>query len=298
VRRFVPWLLIALVAVGGTAGAALGIAAHRSSPESPAQWVAAVLATTEGAGTARFSFTQITSSPNPDLRGSVAGSGSVNFARGDARVAEIDHEITFTSTNKNPLHPVHQTNTQRAIVIGGTIYQANPIPGFAFSGKYRVIPFPKLPRSQQGLSLALNAAVALDGLHGPNTVASVRALGPAEVDGTATTRYEVRYAPLRVCAPHQAPVVLRQLPTHVWVDDSGRLVQVRGTSSFSGQLPKNVKLPAATEGVPLGPTTTVATLRFSAFGSPVHVVAPPASAIAASGQSVATMFAVGKSCRS
>jgi hypothetical protein len=289
---------MALVALGGAAGAAFGIAAHRTTPASPSQWVAAVLATTEGAGTARFSYTQITSSPNHDLRRALSGGGVVNFSTGDARVSEVDHEITFSSTNNQPLRPVHSTDSEKAIVIGGTLYLANPIPGFAFTGEYRVIPFPKLPRSQRGLSLALNAPVALDGLGGPNAVASVRALGPARVDGATTTLYEVTYAPLHICTPHQAPVVIRHLPTHVWVDDTGRLVQVRGTSYFSGQLPKNVKLPAATEGVPLGPTTSVATLTFSAFGSPVHVIAPPASAIAASGQSVATMFAVGKSCRS
>jgi hypothetical protein len=298
VRRFVPWLLIALVALGGAAGAALGIAAHRTPSESPSQWVAAVLATTEAAGSARFSFTQITSSPNPDLRGSVAGGGAVNFARGEAHVAEVGHQISFTSTNNQPLHPVHQTNTQRAIVIGSTVYQANPIPGFAFTDKYHRLPFPKLPRAQQGLSLALNAAVALDGLHGPNPVASVRALGPAAVGGTVTTQYEVSYAPLRVCPPHQAPVVVRQLPTDVWVDDAGRLVQARSTSFFSGQLPKNATLPSALQDVPRGPTTTVATLRFSAFGSPVHVVAPPASAIAGSGSSFSVMLEQGKSCRS
>jgi hypothetical protein len=293
----VPWLLIALVAVGSAAGAALGLV-HKSAPESPAQWVAAVLATTQQQGTARFSFTQITSSPSPDLRGSLSGKGVVNFARGDARVTEVDHEITFTSTNSQPLHPVHSTNTERAIVIGGTVYQVNPIPGMSFTSRYHVLPFPKLPRSQQGLSLALNAAVALDGLHGPNAVASVRPLGPSEVDGAATTQYEVTYAPFTACAPHQAPVVVRQLPTRVWVDDAGRLVQVRGMSYYSDRPPKGVKIPPSFAGLPMGPITTVATLRFSAFGAPVHVVAPPASTIAPSGHSIAAMLSESPRCHS
>ena len=293
-----PWVLLSLLALGTAAGAALGIAAHRTSPESPAQWVAGVLATTEHEGSARFTYTQITSSPNPELRGTLSGSGVVNFAKGDARATEVDHDITFSSTNNQPLRPVHSTNIEKAIVVGGTTYEANPILGLPFTARYSVLPFPKLPPSQQGLGLALNASVALDDLHGPNAVAAVRALGPAEVHGVATTQYEVTYAPFHACAPHQAPVAVRHLPTRLWVDDTGRLVQVRGMSYFSGQLPKNEKIPAAFKDIPHGPTTSVATLTFSAIGQPVHVVAPPASAIASGEHSVATLFAVGKSCHS
>jgi hypothetical protein len=162
-RRLVPWVLVSLVALGAAAGAALGIA-HGTGPEAPSQWVAAVLATTERAGTARFSYTHVTSSPNADLRGSLSGQGEVNFVIGDAQVTEVDHEISFSSTGNQPLHPVPSSNTVKAIVIGGTVYQANPIPGIRFTARYHVLPFPKLPRAQRRLSLALNADVALDSL--------------------------------------------------------------------------------------------------------------------------------------
>jgi hypothetical protein len=297
-RRLVPWVLVSLVALGAAAGAALGIG-HETAPQTPSEWVAAVLATTERAGTARFSYTHVTSSPNADLRGSLSGKGEVNFATGDAQVTEVDHDISFNSIGNQPLHPVHSTNTVKAIVIGGTVYQANPIPGFRFSAQYHVLPFPKLPRAQRGLSLALNAAVALDSLQGPNAVASVRNLGPATVDREATTQYEVTYAPLRVCAPHQAPAVVTERPSDVWVDGAGRLLQVRSTSYLSGRLPPGEKLPAAFAAFPIGPTTTVATLTFSAFGAPVRVVAPPASALFPRGGS-SSGFAIARAqgCRS
>jgi hypothetical protein len=297
-RRLVPWVLLSLVALGAAVGAALGIT-HKTAPETPSQWIAAVLASTERAGTARFSYAHVTSSPNADLRGSLSGTGEVNFAAGDAQVTEVDHEISFSSTDNQPVHPVHSSNTVKAIVIGGTVYQANPIPGFHFSALYRELPFPKLPRAQRGLSLALNAAVALDSLRGPNAVAPVRALGPATVDGAATTQYEVSFAPLRVCAPHQPPAVVTERPSEVWVDGSGRLLQVRSTSYVSGRLPHGEKLPAAFGAFPLAPTTTVATLTFSALGSPVHVVAPPASALAPRDES-STGFAIAlaQGCRS
>jgi hypothetical protein len=297
-RRLMPWVLVSLVAFGAAAGAALGIA-HKTASEAPSQWVAAVLATTEKAGTAHFSYTHVTSSPNAELRGSLSGNGNVNFVTGNAQVTEVDHEISFSSTDNQPLQPVHSTNTLKAIVIGGTVYQADPIPGIGFTNAYRVLPFPKLPRAQRRLSLALNAAVALDSLHWPNAVASVRNLGPATIDGTATTQYEVTYAPLHVCAPHQPPAVVTQRPSYVWIDDAGRLVQVRSTSYFNDSLPRGAKLPTAFEGFPRGPVTTVATLTFSAFSIPVHVVAPPASAIAPHGGSSDGFVAVrADSCRS
>jgi len=217
---------------------------------------------------------------------------------GDAQVTEVDHEISFSSTDNQPFHPVHSTNTLKAIVIGGTIYQADPIPGIGYTSAYHVLPIPKLPRAQRGLSLALNASVALDTLRGPNAVASVIDVGPATIDGTATTQYDVTYAPLQVCLPRQPPAVVRQLPSLVWVDNTGRLVQVRSTSYFSDRLPRDVKLPTAFDGVPRAPTTTVATLTFSAFGLPVHVVAPLASAIAPKGESSGFATARADTCPS
>jgi hypothetical protein len=297
-RRLVPWVLVSLVALGAAAGAALGIA-HGTAPESPSQWVAAVLATTQRAGTARFSYAQVTTSPNADLRGSLSGHGEVNLVTGDTQVTEVDHDISFTSTDNQPLHPVHSSNTVKAVVIGGTVYQANPIPGLRFTAQYHVLAFPKLPQVQRGLSLALNADVALDSLRGSNAVASVRNLGPASVDGTAATQYEVTFVPVRVCDPHQPPATVTERPSEVWVDGTGRLLQVRSTSYFSGRLPRGEKFPAGFGVFPHAPTTTVATLTFSAFGMSVDVVAPSASALAPRGESsVGTLVARAQSCRS
>ncbi len=297
-RRLAPWFLLSLVLVGAAAGAALGVAQGSSTP-SPSQWVADVLATTEGAGSAHFSYTQVTSSPNPELRASLSGHGEVDFTTDDVRVTEVDRDISFSASGSQPLHPVSSTNITDAIVIGGTVYQANPIPGLAFTGSYRVLPFPALPRSQRGLSLALDASVALDTLRGPNAVASVTNLGPAKVEGVATTQYEIQYAPLHVCAPHQATQVLTQRPSRVWLDDAGQLVRVRGTLYFNGRLRRGVKLPTALDGFPHGPTTTVASLTFSEYGAPVRVTAPPKSALLPeAGTSTGFAVAGSDTCRS
>jgi hypothetical protein len=278
VRRVAPWFLLSLLLVGVAVGAVFG-AAQGSSTLPPSQWVADALTATQKAGSAQFSYTHVSLSPNPDLRGTLSGRGEVDFTTDHVRVSEVDRDISFTSTGNQPLHPVSSTTTTDAIVINGTVYEANPIPGLAFTGKYIKLPFPALPRPQRGLSLALNASVALSTLRGPNAVESVTALGPAEVAGVATTQYEVSYAPLRVCAPHQAPQVLHQRPSRVWLDDGGRLVRVRSTLYYSGRLPRGAKVPAPLEDFPRGPVTTVATLTFTAFGVPVHVAPPPKSAV-------------------
>jgi hypothetical protein len=299
-RRLAPWLLLSLLVVGTVAAAALGIAQKpsSSSTSTPSQWVAGVLASTERAGSAHFSYTHVTSSPNPELRGSLSGHGVVDFTTGNVRVSEVDHDITFSASGNQPLHPVSSTSTDDAIVIGETIYQENPIPGLAYTTKYRVLPFTALPRSQRGLSLALNASVALDPLRGPYAVASVTDLGPAEVDGAPTSQYEIEYAPLHVCLPHQARQVVTQRPSRVWVDGAGRLVRVRSTLYFSDRLPRSAKVPAAFAALPRGPVTTVATLTFSELGAPVRVAAPPASAIVSGGStSFGTATATIDTCR-
>ncbi len=251
------------------------------------------------AGSAHFSYTHLTSSPNPDLRGSLSGHGEVDFSTDDVRVTEVDRDISFSSTGNQPLHPVASTSTMVAIVIGGTVYQAFSIPGLTLTPKYRKLPFPALPRSQRGLSLALNASVALDTLRGPNPVASVTDLGPDEVEGVPTTQYEVDYAPLHVCAPRQVPQVLTQRPSRVWLDSAGRIIRVRSTLYFSDNSSGGQKLPAALDDVPRGPVTTVATLTFNEYGVPVRVSAPPNSALLSKGE---TSFGVAvegaRTCRS
>jgi hypothetical protein len=241
----------------------------------------------------------VTSSPNPELRGSLSGHGEVDFTTADVRVTEVNRDISFSSSGNQPLHPVSSVSTTDAIVIGGTLYEAIRIPGLGFTERYAVLPFPALPRSQRGISLALNAAVALDTLRGPNAVASVTELGPAEVAGVASIQYEVSYAPLHVCAPHEPPQVLTQRPSLVWIDAAGRLVQVRSTLSFSDRLPRGVKLPAALHGLPRGPTTTIATLTFFEFGAPVRVAAPPKRALLPeAGTSIGLATSRGGTCRS
>jgi len=297
VRRLVPWLLLSMVLVGAGVGALLGTASQPPLTQAPSQWVADALAATKGARSAHFAYSSVSTSPNPDLRGALSGYGVIDFTTGDLSVSEVDHTVTFTSTDGQPTHPESTTDTIHAIVIGRTVYQANPIPGLPATGRYHVMHPPEVLASQGALSLALNASTALDSLTGNFTVASVTALGTAQINGAAATEYKVGFAPLRVCPPHQVPQTITSRPSRVWLDDAGRVVQVRSTSFFDDRLLRGVKLPAGIKADDLaqGAVTTVNTLTFSRFGARVHIAAPPADAIQ-SGNSVSYMILKSDAC--
>jgi hypothetical protein len=298
-RRLVPVVLVGLLGLGVFAGAAIGAAGSpppgpaRGSSPTPAEWVAHLLATTAGAGTAHFAYTHVTTSPVPDLRGSLSGSGVVDFGRGDVEVTEVDHQIEFEGTGPSaPTRAVPVTDTLEQIGIGPTVYQRVPY-GRPGNASWMKLPFPRQAHGQLGLSTALNAAVALDALGGLDPVVGVRDVGPSEVEGVAATEYVVTTAPPTTCASARAAVPkMTQRPSTVWVDALGRLVQVR-SSEYDGGFPAAVlhRQPAFA-GFPTGPTVTTATLTFSAFGAPVQIAAPPPSTLVRTGSGTGSSFAV------
>ncbi len=94
----------------------------------------------------------------------------------------------------------------------------------------------------------------------------------------ATTKYLVPTVPAVVCSgPHDTKALtIRQPPSTVWIDEAGRIVQVR--SDIRGQfgpVPAGI-YPALAQMARLliGKVDTVATLRFSDFGAPVTIRAP------------------------
>ncbi len=100
----------------------------------------------------------------------------------------------------------------------------------------------------------------------------VRALGAATVGGVATTRYELSTAP--VCKPvHPSTLVETQGPSFVWVDAQGRLVQITGSAPCQRPSARGGPRHFPSLG-PACPVTTTDTLRFFAFGVPVHIEAP------------------------
>jgi hypothetical protein len=146
--------------------------------------------------------------------------------------------------------------------------------------------------------LGLNGTPAepLFALSGPFAVLSVRKLGPASLDRTATTRFVVRTT-LRHDCPKPATTrgsdsAVLAAPTAqsttMWVDGKGRLVQARSSSYNSGNIPAAIlKSDPWGNDRPQGSTTTTTTVRLSAFGAPVAITAPNAVIGAPYGTSVA-----------
>jgi hypothetical protein len=294
VRRLVPWALLGLLVVGVAVGAGLGQSQAPSGPApaapgpgsaavSAAAWVRDLLATTARAGSARFSYVQVTDSPNPLLRNTTAGRGAVDFAKGAVQVAEVERQgVTspsvlllphLTQPAQNALEPARQGaaplhNVLETIAIGKTVYQD-------LGYHWIKLALPRDPHFTLGLQLAANASVALSGIEGTEPVASLRRLGPAWVNGVATTRYLVTDTTLQPCAHTAIPASAEtQGPTTVWVDREGRLVQARFTLSTSGYLPPSARALPGFATLPRGATTTTAMLTFSHFGAPVTIVAP------------------------
>jgi hypothetical protein len=277
VRRLVPWALLALVGVGAGLGAALGQANAPGTTASSvlvgaaAQgWLSGVLAATHAAGTAHLDYTVLDTSPNPVLRGSSSGSGVVDFAAGTFRTSETDHSTEWSSQNGRPVHFQAQTTSESDIAIGSTLYESFG-PGSISSN------WTKTPgrRDEGALGLASVGGIGfvLSGLTGPVTTVSVHELGQDPVEGAPATRYLVR-TELRPICPDRG----RKLPavsTTVWVDSSGRLVQARNSFTIGAAFEATIrKEDPSFADVPLGPSTYIGTLRLSAFGAAVHVVAP------------------------
>jgi hypothetical protein len=63
-------------------------------------------------------------------------------------------------------------------------------------------------------------------------------------------------------------------PSDVWVDSQGRLVQIVGSRRVSGRPPAALAPPGLARALAY-PATTTDALRFSDFGAPVHIHAPP-----------------------
>ncbi len=276
-RRLVPWALLGLVVLGAGLGAALGATAPGPPGPpgppgvSPSQWVTALLARTAASGSARFSYTHVSTSASVAYASRSAGGGEIDFRSGTVQATEVDHQTEFTSSAGGLTHPELTATRLEFIGIGTTMYQSFEPAGLT------ALPWTKLswhrdPGQDLGLTFVGNASIALDELEGSRRVVGVRALGAATVGGVATTRYEVSTAP--VCKPvHPSTVVETQGPSFVWVDAKGRLVQVTGSLRVGGHLPAAVRGTFRSLGL-TRPVTTTDTLRLSGFGVPVHIEAP------------------------
>jgi hypothetical protein len=276
-RRGLPWALVGLVAAATGIGAWLGVSSAPAGGSAQA-WVAQVLATTQAAGTVRFTYSSVTTSSNPHLRSSATGSGAVDFAGDGARATEIR---------------AGDGSSDGLVRLGRTVYISFAAPGQPQAIWIKIGRPPDSGQDLLGLDFT-NAAGALTGFSGPFHAVRVEDLGSAVVNGIPSTGYRVISGP--TCTSSRSdPPSDNAGPTDLWVDGGGRLVQVRSTfSATMGPPPTGTPSVDEFPRSDWGTATTTDILRFSGYGTPVTITAPPARRPAV-GHS-ATTFAISSSC--
>jgi hypothetical protein len=276
VRRLVPWALLAVLLVGLVAGAVIGqVGAPSASTSGSAatagaagRWVDELLASTRAARSAHFSYTSVSRSPIAVFNSRVSGRGVVDFAGHRVSVTELQS----TPPSQGPQH-AHQLSlvplgdqVTRTVSVGKSTWTQ-------VGGRWLKIALPANPYDRLGLSA--EATAALIGVEGIEPVGSIRRLGPADVGGVPTTRYQVTTARPRPCNARQAAALRGNYigPTDLWVDGRGRLVQATLTTHADLQVPASLRAKFPSD-VPTGPMVSTSTLRLGHFGVPVKVVVP------------------------
>jgi hypothetical protein len=251
---------------------------------TPAQWVDDVVAATKSAGTAHLQFANVTTSPDPSQASKSAGIGVIDFSSGDFRVTALFRQQLFESINGGALRLTDQISGQETIAIGQTVYNSlNPSPPF---GEWAKVHYPRDERQDFGLALS-GAQEALSGLVGPTPVDAVRLLGQASVNGVPASRYEITTEPLYVCGAHGRTLyVHRFAPTTLWVDERGRLLRAKTFFRIPGGTSHGPRDASGySQPIVIAPSTTLATLTFSQFDTPVHIAAPQLTGSTARSQS-------------
>ena len=285
-----PWALLGVLGVGVAVAALVGQV--QSPAASSTIWLANLLTTTAAAGSAHLRISSVGLSADPTERSSSVATGVIDFTTGNFRFNQVNHEISFASTNGGSPQPVPYNWGETEIAIGQSLYEKDFVTVSNVSSSLLPTTWNKYinPRNVHqafGLDAGTAAENAVSGLSGILPVTSTRSLGPATVNGVDTTRYVVTYGTPALCASGSATPVpapgtgsrgsLARAAkafepdvgsTTLWVDGQGRLVQVRASTSTSARELKSVGAFATAS------LTNVTTLTFSDFGAPVHIVAP------------------------
>lgn len=285
-RQIAPWALLVVLLVGVGVGAVVGQA--QAPGQTPTQWVDGVLAATKAAGTARITFSEVSTSSNPAMRGSSTGGGVVDFRSESIRTTEVSFDSQSSSTDGGPVHTSLVRNVDETIDIGKLSWQ---LLGGTWTKTSRL----RSAGDRIGWLDSLGP-FALGDIGAP--IEDLEDLGPALVRGVATTRFLLTASVPPSCqAAVRAAVAAGTYigPTTLWVDSQGRLVQARSAlhlnlrplksveerinkleeksqKQFEKEFPGAPKLPTLT--IPSGVEVYVFTLHLADFGAPVHITAP------------------------
>ena len=120
-RKLLPWALLGVLGVGVAVAAVVGQV--QSPAASSTNWLANLLATTAAAGSAHLRISSVTLSADPVERSSSVATGVIDFTTGNFRFNQLNHEVSFASTNGGPPQPVPYNWGETEIAIGQSLYE-------------------------------------------------------------------------------------------------------------------------------------------------------------------------------
>lgn len=259
-----PDLLLALLLLG-TAGAIwLGLA-NAPSTGNGSTFLDRAVAATARSGSAQFTYSLETRASGPEPNGTDTGFGSVSFSSDASDIYLLMKNVESQSTNGGPEHLVNSQSALQEIITREGMFQKMSITGVPV--QFSWIKFPEPATSgPMGALVDSVAGSAINPLLDPSTQVEFERLGPATVDGAATTEYQ-RVPIDRTCTV-TAPGGYRSTSTTeltLWIDRQGRVRQVRSASDIEQRAPTRAA----------GRYGTVAMLTFEHFGTRVAISDPP-----------------------
>ena len=276
VRRALPWVTVGLVLVGVVVGAGLGIAAQTpaTSPPSATSQIAGIVTATRRAETARFSYSDSSTSPNRLLRRSDRGSGEIDFGNDTMSTVERDRSIGFSGTNATTTKAVSQDIVMDQVWIGRTEYtRFRPQTRLGLDAPW--LKGATWPKDSFGPLGTLGLIGPLGELALDESVPGFRVedVGSAMVHGREATRYRI-VVPLCGTSPAQDGITESMAPFELWVDGQDRLVQARVSTTEDITKKAHLGDLAAGEGPLTGRVTTVSTIDLGDFGARAAIAAP------------------------
>lgn len=270
-NRWAAGVLGAAVLLAGCGGAAsstgsTSTTASSAAPGSPSTVVLDAYQRTVADKTADMSLAEtVTGGPTGTV--TVSGTGQVDFTTGDAEFAmTVPSAGSFTLRVLKPELYLQLPASEAADMPNGASWVS--------------VDLDTVTKSLTGQSLSQlsdSANLSTDGLSYLEGVSAdgVTTVGPATIDGVATTEYSTtidlsklgdqRSPQVRAALQQlQSSIGLSDLPIQVWIDAQGQVRQ----ESFQ----ETVTAAGATHAVDV-------TIGLSNFGTPVSVVAPPASQV-------------------
>ncbi len=275
-RRALPWVTVGLLIVGVGAGVGLGVAGQTPAPVPPTatRQIAGIVAATRQAGTARFSYSDSSTSPNRLLRQSDRGSGEIDFGNDTMSTVERDRSTGFSGTSTTTTKEVAQDVVMNEVWIGRTEYiRFRPEASLSLDSPW--LKGPTWPKDSFGPLGALGQIGPLGEVALDESVPGFRVedAGSGLVQGTKATRYRI-VVPLCGRSAPQDGISESMAPLELWVDRGDRLVQAR--MSTTEDITKEAHLGdlAAGQGLLTGRVTTVSTIDLGDFGTPAAIAAP------------------------